>query len=177
MNRVGLPRQQHWRTDAAGIGHGVGIRDRTQADAGTPQRNAGDIPGRNDQRKAEGGLAVGHGQQSGQFQLHADRLAGRDVARAHREYFEPLFFGDGGPATFAEGSIIFGPRRAPFLQHPVDHPFPDVQLEPSHARPRRQREDIGRFQRLGVNVDEGLGHRQPIQQAGDPAVHCQALQR
>ena len=43
--------------------------------------------------------------------------------------------------------------------------------------PRRQGKNVGGFQRLGVNIDEGLGHRQPVQQAGDSAVHRQSLQR
>ena len=177
INRVGLSRQQHRRGDATGVGHGVGVPSGALPHARPIQSHAGDVARRHHQRETERGLAVGERQRAGQLQFDADRLAGGDVAGAHREHFGPLLFGDGGAMALANRLVVFLPRRAPLLQHPFDDPLSHPQPEPGHARSRRQRKNVGGFQRLGAGVDEFLCHHQPIEQAGDPTVHSQSPQR
>ena len=55
---IGEAGEEHRRGDARGIGHRVGVRRHASAHALAPQRHARDVAGRDDQRKAEGGLAI-----------------------------------------------------------------------------------------------------------------------
>ncbi len=52
----------------------------------------------------------------------------------------------------ADGLVVFLPRRAALLEHPFDDPLPHPQAKPGHARSRRQRKNVGGFQRLGMQA-------------------------
>ena len=58
------------------------------------QRHSWDVPGGDDERKTEGHLTAGIGQDAGQLEMHRRLLAGHQVADTKREHIGPLFLGN-----------------------------------------------------------------------------------
>ena len=176
-HRIGKAGQQHRRTDARGVGHGVGVRSDAAADHRARQRHTGDVARRHHQRKAKRRLAVAVRQRSRQRQPHRRLFARRQIADAHREHARPLLFGDRRPMPLLNGLLVLLPRRSALLQLALDDAPGHLQAKARHRRAIRQRKDVRRLQRLGVRVNERLCQHCPRDQAVDARLHVQRLER
>ncbi len=93
------------------------------------------------------------------------------------EHAGAVFFREGGAAPGPDRFRVFLPGRAALLEVALDDPPGHLQPEARDRRPVRQREDVGRFERLVVAVDERLRDLGPGEQAVDAGLHVQGPQR
>ncbi len=175
-HRVGKPGQKDRRSNARGIGHGVGIGRDAFADRGARQRHAGDVARRNHERETERGFTIVVGEWSDQRQTNACFFAGHQVADPQREHAGPFLFGDGRAATFALGLVVFLAGGCPFFQRPFNDAAGDFHAEMRHRGAVGQREDVGRLEWLALGVDESLGQHGFGGQTVDPRAHIDGTQ-